>query len=139
MKKVIFVLTIAVLLIACKKTKFEPEGPTDVRIRNLSSDYTFTNVIVATAGGRDTTGNIKKLGDVSPGLYSGYKRFAIAFSRAEISASINGNIFSTGPINSTYWNYEGQMKITYEVYIKNFDNRVLEISNIIPDAPLDSK
>jgi hypothetical protein len=138
MKKIFFILAIATCLIACKKTKFSPEGPTDVRVRNLQTDYTFTDVIVRTAGGKDTTGNIKNLGTIPPGQVSGYKRFKIAFYRAEISAKINGETFSTGPINSRYWDYEGQEKITYEVYIKQLGTRLLEISNIIPEAPLDS-
>jgi hypothetical protein len=33
--------------------------------------------------------------------------------------------------------YIGQAKITYVVYIKNMNSRTLEISEVIPDAPLD--
>jgi hypothetical protein len=138
MKKVLYVFLIALVLISCKKTKFSPEGPTDVRVHNIQSDYTFTDVIVKTAGGKDTTGNIKNLGTIGPNQISPYKRFKIAFYRAEISAKINGETFSTGPINSIYWNYIGQDKITYEVYIKNEANKLLEISRYVDEAPIDS-
>jgi hypothetical protein len=138
-KKIIFLLfAVSAILPACKKTNFSEKGPTDVRIENLQGDYTFYNVVVKTAGGQDTTGNIRNLGNIAPHSYSPYKRFAIAFSKAEISATINGETFTTGPINSTYMDYKGQMKITYQVYIKDFANKVIEINHCIPDAPLDS-
>jgi hypothetical protein len=138
MKKVVFIFIIAISIIACKKTEFTPEGPTDIRVRNVQSTYTFTDVIVKSAGGKDTTGNIKNLGSIAPLQTSQYKRFAIAFYRAEISAKINGVTFSTGPIISTYWTYIGPDKITYEVYIKDFANKLLEISNYINEEPIDS-
>lgn len=62
MKKYLLVLMVFLyLLTACKKTEFEPEGPTDVRVRNMQTEEIFTNVVINTAGVRDTTGNIKKL------------------------------------------------------------------------------
>jgi hypothetical protein len=136
MKKVMFISILVVLLFACKKLEFEPEGPTDVRVRNVQNDYTFYEVVINTAGSRDTTGNIKTLGTIAPGEVSEYKRVAIAFSKAEITAKINGETFSTGPVNSTYMDYKGQMRITYEVYISDMNNKVLTISDVIPDEPL---
>jgi len=138
MKKVLYIFLIALVIVSCKKTKFSPEGPTDIRVRNVQSTYTYTDVIVKSAGGKDTTGNIKNLGSIAPGQVSQYKRFAIAFYRAEISAKINGETFSTGPINSAYWTYIGPDKITYEVYIKNLTSKLLEISAYIDEAPIDS-
>ncbi|MGA1976566.1 MAG: hypothetical protein ABSG89_01785 [Bacteroidales bacterium] len=138
MKKVLFIFLITIAIIGCKKTKFSPEGPTDIRVRNLQNEYTLQNVIVKTAGGRDTTGNIKNLGSIPPDTVSAYKRFAIAFAKAEISAEINGDTFSTGAINSTYMNYMGQMKITYEVYISNMADKQLTIYQVIPEGDLDS-
>jgi hypothetical protein len=136
MKKVIFFSILAILLFACKKQEFEPEGPTDVRVRNVQNDYTFYEVVINTAGSRDTTGNVKSLGTIAPGAVSEYARVAIAFSKAEITAKINGETFSTGPVNSTYMDYKGQMRITYEVYISDFNNKVLMISDVIPEEPL---
>jgi hypothetical protein len=139
MKKYLSILMILVAVTACKKTKFEPEGPTDVRVRNLQNVEIFSDVVINTAGIRDTTGNVKKLGTIGPGEVSGYQRVKFAYSKAEITAKINGVTFSTGPVNSTYMDYKGQMRITYEVYISNMTNKVLTISNVIPEEPLPPK
>jgi len=137
MKKIFFILLILVTAAACKKTKFEPEGPTDVRVRNMQGAEVFSDVVINTAGVRDTVGNLRHLGTISPGEVSVYKRVNIAFSKAEITANINGETFTTGPVNSTYMDYKGQMKITYEVYISHMTNKVLTISNVIPEEPLE--
>jgi hypothetical protein len=136
MKKYLLILVALTILAACKKTEFEPEGPTDVRVRNMQNTEIFSNVVINTAGVRDTTGNIKKLGTINPGQVSDYQRVNIAFSKAEITAEINGEIFTTGEVNSTYMDYKGQMRITYEVFISNMTNRILEISKVIPEEPL---
>ena len=129
MKKIFFISLMMISVLGCKKTKFEPEGPTDVRVRNLS-DVTFIEVIVNTSGGIDT------LGDISPGDSSEYYRFEKAYPKAEISAKINGDIFSTGPVNTTYMQYLGQVRITYEVFISNMVNKEIKINDVIPEEPL---
>jgi len=139
MKKYLFILLILAALVACRKTRFEPEGPTDVRVRNLQGAETFSDVVINTAGVRDTAGNVKKLGTITPGEVSGYQRVKIAFSKAEITAKVNGETFSTGPVNSTYMDYKGQIRITYEVFISNMTNKVLMINNVIPEEPLPPK
>jgi hypothetical protein len=130
MKKLFIILIIFSSVIACKKTKFSPEGPTDVRIKNLSTS-SFTEVIVNTSGGKDT------LSTIIPGGVSEYSRFDKAFNVAEISARINGNLYTTGAVNYNGLTYIGQAKITYEVYIIDDTNRKLKISNCSLDAPLD--
>jgi hypothetical protein len=129
MKRLLSVSLIILAIIACKKTEYSPEGPTDVRVRNLS-DLTFTEVIVNTSGGIDT------LGDIGPGSVSEYFRFEKAYPKAEISATINGLTFSTGTVNYTYMQYLGQDRITYEVYISNMNNRELMINNVVIEEPL---
>jgi hypothetical protein len=129
MKKLIYSSLIILSSFACKKTEYSPEGPTDVRVMN-SSDKLFTEVIVNTSGGTDTLGNI------NPGGFSEYFRFAKAFPKAEISAKINGDLYSTGAVNYNGMTYIGQVKITYEVIISNPANKTLEISNCSLDAPL---
>jgi hypothetical protein len=136
MKNFITVLLILAALFSCKKTEWAPEGPTDVRVRNLQSDLSFTDVIIKTAGGRDTTGNIRNLGSAASGETTDYQRVEFAYPKAEISAMINGLEFSTGEFLSTYMQYIGQHRITYEVYISNMDNRVLKINNVVYDEPL---
>jgi hypothetical protein len=129
MKKYFVILVILLTVFACKKIKFSPEGPTDVRVRNLS-DLTFYEVIVNTSGGIDT------LGDIGPGNVSDYYRYDKAYPKAEISATINSEKFSTGPVNYTYMQYLGQDKITYEVYISSMSNKTLTIFNVIHDEPI---
>ncbi len=136
MKINVVLLLIMLALFACKKEKWEPEGPTDVRIRNLQANEIMYNVVINTAGVRDTVGNIKNLGVVKPGELSDYKRVSIAFPKAEITVEINGLTFSTGPVNSTYMNYIGLMRITYEVSVADMANRTLTVNNVIPEEAL---
>jgi hypothetical protein len=130
MKKIAFLLIIVSLVSGCKKQEFEPEGPTDVRVKNLST-LPWTNVIVNTSGGEHN------LGDITSQSYSGYVQFDKAYPFAEITATINGLVYSTGPVNYFGQTYIGQMKITYEVYIKSEANRILEISETVLDAALE--
>ncbi len=130
MKKLILISIIILSVVACKKTKFSPEGPTDIRVRNVS-DLPFTFVIVNTSDGIDT------LGDISAGGVSEYYRFNKAYPKAEITADINGQIFSTGSVNYLGMTYIGEAKITYEVFISDLNNKKLAISNCSLDAPLD--
>jgi hypothetical protein len=136
MKKLIIIFLLLLLVLACKKKEFSPEGPTDVRIRNLS-DLTFENVIVSTS---EKPEDVDTIANIAHGSTSDYFRFTKAYPKAEISATINisGSLvkFSTGTVNYTYMQYIGQDRITYEVYISDLNNRELTISNVIPDEPL---
>jgi hypothetical protein len=136
MRKLVYISLIIIALASCKKTEWAPEGPTDVRVYNLQSDLTFYNVIIKTAGGRDTTGNIKSLGNIPPGDTSIYQRVTFAYPEAEISAMINGQLYSTGTFQSTYLTYLSRHKITYKVYISNAANRVLKINDVVFEEPL---
>lgn len=127
MKKIIIVLVIAVLFAGCKKTKLDPEGPTDVRVRNLYT-VALTEVVVNTSGGTNS------MGSVLPNGVSEYFRFDKAFNIAEISAKINGVQFSTGTVDYNALTYIGQAKITYEVTV---EGNKLKITNCSLDAPLD--
>lgn len=131
MKKLILFSFIILSLTACKKTKFAPEGPTDVRVKNIS-DLAFTEVKV------NISDSIKVMGDVPAGGLSEYVRFHKAFPKAEISAKVNGQSFSTGVVDYTGLTYIGQAKITYEVWISDLPNRKLEIRVVYPlDGPLE--
>lgn len=136
MKKLLIISLLLLSVLACKKKGFSPEGPTDVRIRNIS-DLVFTEVIVSTS---EKTEDVDTLGNIDAGGVSAYSRFLKAYPKAEISAKINisGSLvkFSTGPVDYTYMQYIGQDKITYEVYISNLDKRELTISKVIPEEPL---
>jgi hypothetical protein len=136
MKKLIVISFILLTVLACKKKEFSPEGPTDVRVRNLS-DLTFNEVIVSTS---EKPEDIDTLGNIANGAESDYFRFEKAYPKAEISAKINidGSLikFSTGPVNYTYMQYIGQDRITFEVYISSMNNKELTISNLVLDEPL---
>lgn len=129
MKKLLCLVLIAVAMVSCKKTEFEPKGPTDVRVQNIS-DQTFNEVIVKIDDEVDT------LGTITAGNASEYYRYKTAYPFAEISARINGVLFSTGPVDNTYSQYMGLMKITYVVFIKNWDSKLLEIDETKTDEAL---
>lgn len=139
MKKLIIISIVLLSVLACKKKEFSPEGPTDIRIRNIS-DLVFTEVILKTS---EKIEDVDTLGNIGTGGVSEYFRFLKAYPKAEISAKINisGSLvmFSTGPVDYTYMQYIGQDKITYEVYISNLSKRELTISNVIPEESLDLK
>lgn len=130
MKKLLYLVLIAIALGSCKKTKFSPEGPTDVRVENLS-DLPWVEVIVNTSEGIDT------LGDIAAHDTSAYFRFVKAYPKAEITAKINGETYTTGAVNYMGMTYIGQAKITYQAYISSVPNKRLAISNCSLDAPLD--
>jgi ABC-type transporter MlaC component len=136
MKKIIIIFFLLLSVLACKKTKFSPEGPTDVRIRNIA-DLTFEEVIVSTS---EKAEDVDTIGTIAKSSVSEYTRFKKAYPKAEISAKINigGSLvkFSTGSVNYTYMQYIGRDRITYEVYISDLNNRELKISNVILDEAL---
>lgn len=136
MKKLLVIPFLLLALLACKKTKFSPEGPTDVRIRNLS-DLSFQQV---TAGTSEKDEDIFTFGDIPSGEVSEYHRYTKAYPKAEISAKINigGTLveFSTDTVDYTYLNYIGQDRITFEVFISDINNRKLKINNVVLDEAL---
>jgi hypothetical protein len=130
MKKYLVFFVLFTALAACKETEFEPEGPTDVRIKNLS-DVIFTDVKVKIKEEEQS------LGTINPGSYSEYFRFEIAYPLIEISATINGLLFTTGPVDPKLPQvYIGQDRITYMVYISNMNTRELKINDVIREEPL---
>jgi hypothetical protein len=136
MKKLVIIFFLLLSAIACKKKEFSPEGPTDVRIRNLS-DQNFQEVIVSTS---EKPEDIDTIGAIANGSTSDYFRFTKAYPKAEISAKINIDgspmKFSTGVVNYTYLTYIGRDRITYEIYISDLNNRELKISNVILEEAL---
>jgi hypothetical protein len=130
MKKVIYISVLAIVFFACKKLEYSPEGPTDVRIENLSAQ-TWYEVIVNTSGGIDTF-DIINAHDTS-----GYLRFEKAFPRAYVSAMINGEKYATDSVDYTGLTYIGQAKITYQVNILSVPDKKLKVNKVILDAPLD--
>ncbi|MBP5589654.1 MAG: hypothetical protein J6X26_03885 [Bacteroidales bacterium] len=130
MRKVLFLTILCLSLIACKKeVEKTPEGPTDIRINNLT-DLDFSGLSVTMA---DTT---IVFGDISSKGISEYYRFKKAFPKAEINCVINGIHYSTGKVPDIYMQTLGQTKVTYHVYISDDLNNVLSISDVVIEEPL---
>ncbi|MDD3052520.1 MAG: hypothetical protein PHR06_15460 [Candidatus Cloacimonetes bacterium] len=136
MKKLLLISILVFTVLNCKKTEFAAEGPTDVRVRNLS-DQNFEEVVVSTS---ENAGDTIAFGTITNQSVSDYFRFTKAYPKAEISAKINigGTLteFTTGSVSYTYMNYQGQVRLTYEVWISDFNNRKLEINNLVLDEAL---
>ena len=113
MKKLLVSATILLLAVSCKKNEYAPLGPTDIRVRNLTT-VNMTNVIVNTGGGEYNFGLIKA------DSVSVYHRFEKAYPKANINTIVNGLKYKTDTITSyAYMQYLSQIKATYEIYIKN--------------------
>jgi hypothetical protein len=130
MKRIIPVILLITCMISCKKEKYSTEGPTDIRVKNISSE-TFSEVTVNTSGGINT------MGTVNAGAFSDYFRFYKAYPKAEITAGIGGISYITGPVDYTYMVILGQGKFTYVVRIRSDNPPMLEITEVIPEAPPD--
>jgi hypothetical protein len=128
MKRLIPFLVLIVALSACKKTKIEPEGPTDVRVYN-NTDQLFENVVVNTSGGEFN------FGTVNPHTYSQYHRYDKAYPKADISLTTRSSLYSTPTQDYTYMQYMGQMKITYKIFISNESRRELD-TDVVPEGEL---
>ncbi|HEX2969768.1 MAG TPA: hypothetical protein VHO46_11765 [Bacteroidales bacterium] len=136
MKRLLLLSALILLIASCKKTEFSPEGPTDIRIRNLS-DQPFTDVIIKTSEYEEDVDTIASL---PAGGTSEYLRFKKAYPKATISAkvNINGSVItvSTGTEDFTYLNYLSTQRVTFEVYIPDLTAGKLEISKVIPEEEL---
>ena len=138
MKRLLLIVVIISFSLACKKTKFEPEGPTDVRIRNLS-DITLVEVIITSS---ENAEDVDTLASIAPGAVSEYMRFTKAYTEAIISAKVDvgGSMvtFSTLPLPFCFTSlpYVGQVRETFEIYISNMEKRELTISNRILEEAL---
>ncbi len=131
MRNITVLACIMTIMVSCEKPNRTPEGPTDVRIKNLT-DQIFTDVNVDTGGGEHNYGNIEA------GGISEYFRFDKAYPDAEITAIIDGELYSSGEKDYTYATYIGPDKITYEVYILNHDLKILEV-DVVLEGPIDQE
>jgi hypothetical protein len=130
MKKLILFALIFFIAVSCKKVTKEPYGPTDIRIRNITT-VTMTNVRVNTY---DSTFNF---GTINANSVSEYHRFDRAYPVANISAYINGVRYKTDTVASyAYMQYMGVMKATYEIWKESDIPPKLVIKNLIPDSGL---
>lgn len=129
MKKLILFAAVLLIAVSCKKIDKEPLGPTDIRIRNL----TTVNMTDLTVNTFDSTYNF---GLLKADSVSDYHRFDRAYPKANIYAYINGQKYKTDTAIYTWMNYLGQMKATYEIYIENDAQKKLAIFKVIPESGL---
>jgi hypothetical protein len=81
----------------------------------------------------DSTYNYGSLG---PGDTTEYHRFDRAYPKAYITATINGLKFKTDTVYYTYQEYLSTVKATYQIYIKNEAQKILEINNTVLESDL---
>ncbi len=130
MRKSIFVTAVltGMLLLTVVSCKKDPDGPSDIRVRNLTTS-SFHNVTVNTSGGE------YNYGDVLPGTETEYHRFDIAYRQAHITLDIDTVQYELVPVDYTYEVPLGQGKFTYELSIADTAKHKLAI-HVIADAPL---
>ena len=128
-RKIWNLLLVAVIFISAGSCRKSPEGPTDIRIRNLS-DKIFENVFVDTSAGEYNYGTIQ------PGEVTDYHRYDKAYREAHITLNADGVAYEILPVDYTYEIYLGRGKFTYEVNLADTVNHTLSI-HVIAEAPLD--
>ena len=118
----------AIVLTSCKKTEYTPDGPTDIRIHNVSS-LTYDSVVVI-----NTLMEINEYGTVNPGAQTEYKRFEKAYPREQVNMYIDSVSYEFPPDDSIRVLLQ-QGKFTYQLDV---DTVAKTISiHVIADAPLD--
>ena len=130
MNKIIFlsIVLTAMVLISCNKTEYTPDGPTDIRIHNVSS-LTYDSVVVI-----NTSLEENEYGTVNPGAKTEYKRFKKAYPKEQVNMYIDSVSYKFPPDDSVRVLLQ-QGKFTYELYVDTVA-KSLNI-HVIADAPLD--
>jgi len=128
-------LAAAVMLTTCKKREFTAEGPTDIRIYN-GTGQTLGDVTVTSTDDPDYTVRVHNFGTVPAGAYTEYFRFDIAYTEADITATIGNMSYSTPVTQFDYLTHIGQDRITYRLTIADPVNRILETETVI-EEPID--
>jgi hypothetical protein len=129
MKKLLLFTAIIIITVSCKKTKMAPLGPTDIRISNVEN-VVMNDLTVNTSGGEFNYGTLNAL-TISP-----YHRFEKAYPKAQITATIGGVVYTTGPVDYTYMQYLSTIKATYRVRIKAGVANTLELFDWVPESEL---
>ncbi|NLE36050.1 MAG: hypothetical protein GX622_13185 [Bacteroidales bacterium] len=139
MKKIFLLLLLTVVvtmtITGCKKRSFTAEGPTDVRIHNQTGQV-IEEVTVITTDDPSYVKRVHNYGTVTPGAYTEYFRFDIAFTEADITLRIGSVSYSTPAAQFDYLTYIGPDRITYRLTIADQVNHILDIETII-EEPID--
>jgi len=131
MKKLLFLFLSLSLAFACTKENPTPDGPSDIRIRNITGSD-FLNVFVDIGDGEDEGEH--NYGNIANHSETDYHRFEIAYPDALITLVIAGEGYSTPTPDHTYAVPIQQGKFTYEVWVSS--GNTLDM-RVIADAPLD--
>ena len=123
-KSLLIILATLLMVVSCKKDKNLPEGPTDVRIKNLTT-FTLQNVTV-------DIDSIVNFGTIDKQSTSKYVRFPIAYPKVKLTAIVEESdgsqvTYKTAGEEYTYYQHMGRMKITYEIYILDLENKLFEV------------
>lgn len=124
----VFLVSLVGILLVWGCRKKSPEGPTDIRVKNLTTQV-FDSVFVDTYSGDHTYGTIL------PAATTDYKRYDKAYREAYIKLYINQVEYVLIPVDYTYEVFLGQGKFTYELSIADSINHTLSIY-VIAEAPL---
>lgn len=124
----IFLVSLVGILLVWGCRKKSPEGPTDIRIRNLTTQV-FDSVFIDTYSGDHTYGTIL------PAATTDYKRYDKAYREAYIKLYINQVKYELIPVDYTYEIPIGQEKCTYELSIADSLNHTLGV-HVVLDAHL---
>lgn len=119
-------LAFIVSFLACDDEYDRAKGPTDIRIRNIST-FVYDSILVNTSGGENTYGTLNADGETQ------YKRFDYAFPDADITLYINSVEYTYGPVDYTHAAWLGTGKYTYEVDVADTVAHTLSM-DVIPDS-----
>jgi hypothetical protein len=126
----IFILFGILLFMGCDNKEYDRDkGPSDIRIENMTT-HVFDSILVDTSEGENYYGTLDS------GAKSEYKRFDVAYPKADISLFIEGVNYTYGPVDYTYAVWLGKGKFTYQLDIEDPVAHTLSII-VIADAPLD--
>ncbi|MEE4115388.1 MAG: hypothetical protein V2I37_04430 [Marinilabiliaceae bacterium] len=131
MKKLLLLLFSVFIALSCTKQNPTPDGPSDIRIKNITASD-FTDVFVDIGDGENE--GEYSYGDLANHSETEYHRFEIAYPKALISLKIGDVTYSTATPDHTYSVPLQQGKFTYEVWVST--GTTLEM-RVIADAPLD--
>jgi hypothetical protein len=133
MKRLLLLSAILLVLISCKKKDFAPEGPTDIRIRNNTSQD-FIDLVIGTSEYEE---DVFTFASIPAGTTSEYHRFRKAYPKAEISLKLNtgGSLvgFSTSNVDYTFMQYLSTQRVTMVVDIVE---GIVIITDVIPEEEL---
>lgn len=123
-------VVVFLVFIGCDNKEYDRDkGPSDIRVENLTI-HVFDSILVTSSEGENYYGSLNS------GAQSEYKRFEIAYPKADITLYIDGVKYTHGPVVYTHAVWLGKGKFTYQLDIDDPVAHTLSIE-VVADAPLD--